>query len=528
MLFNSYEFIAVFLPITMGLFALVRHVPRAGIFVLVFSSIAFYTYWDYTNLPIILVSILTNFVIGMFIANAVAGGHKSRSKWLLALGVTLNLTALAYFKYAEFLTGIAADAFATELAIPIVPLPIGISFFTFTQIAFLVDAQRGLAREYRLPDYGLFVTWFPHLIAGPILHHREMMPQFRDKDALRIRWHNLAIGFAVFTMGLVKKVILADGVAQYVVSTNPLSPFLHAETGIAVTFISGWSGALAYTLQLYFDFSAYSDMAIGLSFLFGIRLPVNFNSPYKSANISEFWRRWHITLSRFLRDYLYISLGGNRRGPVRRYFNLFITMVLGGLWHGAGWTFIIWGAMHGAFLIVYHAFSALMTRAFGDRNRNGVLRRLAGIALTFLVVVVAWVMFRAPSLEAAMEIYRGMAGMNGLGLIPDDRAYLGPIFDLMVGLGIDVVYSPRNPLFPMWLWIGGLLAIAFFMPNTQEIMAKYPAALPETDEAGQAGGEPAGLLTWRPNAVWGVVLAVAFVIVLARLDQPSEFLYFQF
>jgi D-alanyl-lipoteichoic acid acyltransferase DltB (MBOAT superfamily) len=526
MLFNSYTFILVFLPLVFALFHVLRRWPDYALAMLFVASVVFYSWWDWRWVPLLLGSILVNFTIGRAIATHAAAGRTRASGWLLALGITLNLLALCYFKYAGFLaTNIHAATGWSLDSLKNVVLPIGISFFTFTQIAFLVDAQRGLAREYRFVDYGLFVTWFPHLVAGPVLHHKEMMPQFRDKATFRFRWENVAVGLTIFSIGLAKKVVLADGIAQYVVATTALSPFVKAETGAAITFLEAWSGALAYTLQLYFDFSGYSDMAIGLSRMFGVRLPLNFDSPYKAQNISEFWRRWHMTLSRFLRDYLYIPLGGNRRGEVRRNVNLMATMLLGGLWHGAGWTFVIWGGLHGLYLVIHQGFRGLRARLGHDPERSTAAGRVAARALTFLAVVIGWVVFRADSAKGAIAIYKGMLGVNGLGLVAADKDVLGPAYAFLIALGAAPSAVPRLALFPMWGWIIGLLLIVWLLPNSQQIMVAFPAALEKPREM---ANRLQAAFAWKPSATWAIGVALVFLAAFSSLGRPSAFLYFQF
>ncbi|MGB5717793.1 MAG: MBOAT family protein, partial [Gammaproteobacteria bacterium] len=410
MLFNSYIFIFGFLPIVLaGFFAIgARGHHRVAIAWLVGASLFFYGWWNPAYLGLILGSILFNYAAGVAL-----GGHEQgfSRKWLLALGVAGNLGLLGYFKYANFFVDNISLLSGADYHLGKIVLPLAISFFTFQQIAYLVDAYKGETREYNFLHYCLFVTFFPQLIAGPIVHHREMLPQFARDRIYRLNYGHLAIGISIFTLGLFKKVVLADGVAVYVAPV-----FDAAEAGIALNMYEAWQGAMAYTFQLYFDFSGYSDMAIGLARMFGIRLPLNFNSPYKAGNIIEFWRCWHMTLSRFLRDYLYIPLGGNRKGTTRRHVNLMITMILGGLWHGAGWNFIIWGALHGFYLVINHAWHGVL-RAFGGgaHTTNFISRGLARL-LTFTVVVVAWVFFRAESLPGAMHLLSAMAGGNGLSL----------------------------------------------------------------------------------------------------------------
>ncbi|TAN50286.1 MAG: MBOAT family protein, partial [Rhodospirillales bacterium] len=348
MLFNSYEFIFGFLPVTYAVYFLAARLDqRLALLWLGGASIFFYGWWNWMYVPLLLGSIAFNFHMGSWLTRLYRGGGNRRVFWALCFGVALNLALLAYYKYAGFLsfslaglTGAGVPDFVRSII-----LPLGISFFTFTQIAFLADAAQGKAADADPVSYVLFVTFFPHLIAGPILHHGEMMPQFRRPGILRPDMARISAGLACFVMGLFKKAVLADNIAPF---ANAV--FDAAAQGAAPTLLESWLGALAYSLQIYFDFSGYTDMALGLAYMIGIRLPMNFNSPYKAASPIEFWRRWHMTLSRFLRDYLYFPLRKNRKGPARRHLNLMITMVLGGLWHGASWTFVVWGTLHGLFL----------------------------------------------------------------------------------------------------------------------------------------------------------------------------------
>ncbi len=322
MLFNSYSFLLAYLPVTLlGFFLVGRFGKAAGAAWLSACSLFFYAWWDYRYVILLLASICINYFIGGYIARRSATAHGRRA---LGIAVAGNLVLLGYYKYADFFLSSANAILGTNWPILGIILPIGISFFTFTQIAFLADAYAGKVTEYRFIYYVLFVTYFPHLIAGPVLHHKEMMPQFDEDCNYRPDAANFAVGLTIFAIGLAKKVLIADNLAIYA------APVFSPEA-TAPTFFIAWGGILAYTFQLYFDFSGYSDMAIGLSRLFGVRLPLNFNSPYKARNIADFWRRWHMTLSRFLRDYLYIPLGGNRHGTFRRQINLMTTMVLGGL-----------------------------------------------------------------------------------------------------------------------------------------------------------------------------------------------------
>lgn len=433
---------------------------------------------------------------------------------MLAAAIAINLALLAYYKYADFFLTSANAALGTDWPTLGIVLPIGISFFTFTQIAFLADAYAGKVTEYRFIYYVLFVTYFPHLIAGPVLHHKEMMPQFDERKNYRPHAENIAIGLTVFAIGLAKKVLIADSLADYVTP-------VFAPHGDAPSLFIAWGGALAYTFQLYFDFSGYSDMAIGLSRLFGIRLPLNFDSPYKSRNITEFWRRWHMTLSRFLRDYLYIPLGGNRQGALRRHLNLMTTMVLGGLWHGAGWNFVLWGTLHGSYLVINHAWQGV-TRQLPFRLPAGLARGTSTL-LTFLCVVVAWVYFRAPDLDTAHRILAGMSGLYGASLPEAVYRHMGPIQPFLQQLGIGSRLGGGSVFISTWSWILLGAALAFFAPNAQQIMARHEPAL-------HAGERPNAMpaLCWAPRRRYAIAIGMLFAFGILALSRPTEFLYFQF
>lgn len=487
MLFNSASFIFLYLPIVLaGAFLLAKHRPRWVIGWLALASFAFYAVWDWRFLPLLLASILGNYLVGRLIL-AARKAQRNAKAWL-TLGVAANLILLGVFKYAGFFAATGATLLGYAKPELGIILPLGISFFTFTQIAFLVDAYRGRVRSKHVDSYGLFVAYFPHLIAGPILHHGEMIPQFERKGAFRFDWENIAVGLTIFAIGLFKKVILADSLAPLV---KPV--FDTAAAGQIVTPDLAWLGALAYTLQLYFDFSGYSDMAIGLSRMIGVQLPINFDSPYKAASPIEFWRRWHMTLSRFLRDYLYFPLGGNRLGLRRRYLNLMAVMLLGGLWHGAGWTFVVWGGLHGVYLVINHLW----------RGRSGARRMPVALArlLTFLAVLFAWVVFRANDLPTALRLWSAMLGQ-------------GPA-DIATG-------------WSDWTSCLLLLAVAWFAPNTQQIMQAYRPGLSET---AAPPGRPGAPIAWRPGLVSalvvGALLATPLFLVVFT-DRVSDFLYFQF
>jgi alginate O-acetyltransferase complex protein AlgI len=518
MLFNSVEFLFVYLPVLLGIFfALGRYNQSLSTAWLMLGSLFFYAWWNATYVLLLLGSIGFNYLVGYALAQGNDVGSPRRRR-LLVLGVGCDLALLGYYKYANFFIGSFNAAVGAGVGMADIILPLGISFFTFTQIAFLVDAARGEAKEFDLVRYSLFVTYFPHLIAGPVLHHKEMMPQFRNPATHRLNAMHVTVGLTFFALGLFKKVVLADGVAPYAAPV-----FLAVEQGEVVGLFQAWGGALAYTLQLYFDFSGYSDMAIGLSYMVGVRLPLNFNSPYKALNIADFWRRWHMTLSRFLRDYLYIPLGGNKKGPTRRYVNLMATMLLGGLWHGAGWTFVVWGGLHGFYLVVHQLWQGFRRRLGHDLSRSSAFGRCAGMVMTFLCVVVAWVFFRAGSYEAALSLLRSMSGLNGVSLPSGIALRLGSFAARLAGQGVEITPGGGLSFVMTFLWVFALLPIVFLAPNTQQIMYRFEPAL---DASGREYGNPRW--HWVANWRWGVLMAFVLTFGLLSLTRPSEFLYFQF
>ena len=513
MLFNSYEFLFFFLPVTIAVFFAFSgfRQARAAAAWLALVSIFFYGYWNPRYVILLMSSILINFAASHAILKFRNADHLAAARRVLVLAVVSNLAALAYFKYANFFVDSLNAALGSHIGLAKIVLPIGISFFTFTQIAFLVDTFSGKVREKGFVPYTLFVTFFPHLIAGPVLHHAEMMPQFAREETYRFNLQNFLIGVTFFAIGLFKKVILADGIQPFV------GPVFEADPGYALTAIEAWGGVLAYTLQLYFDFSGYSDMAIGLSKMLNVDLPLNFNSPYKAINISDFWRRWHMTLSRFLRDYLYIPLGGNRKGPFRRYANLLATMLLGGLWHGAGWTFVIWGGLHGLYLVVQQLWQTVRERFLGhDLSRSSFVARLTSGLLTFVCVVVAWVFFRATHLDAATNVLKGMFGLNGFVVPAEWSTFLGPTSG-----GENYLSRPLEAFGGMrqTVWIVLLLAIVWLMPNSQELIArarkgKFAAMFAQERWA------------WMSLGSFAVVLFLLAAINGSR--GSSEFIYFNF
>ena len=467
MLFSSYIFLFVFLPVTLTGFCLLARFlgPKPAKLWLTLASLFFYGWWNPIYVVLIVLSMLFNYWLGRRIGQAVRAGGAGGV--LLFWGVTANLVLLGYYKYANFFVTNANAVFGTHWVIGKIVLPLGISFFTFTQIAYLVDARRGVVCEYDLADFLLFITFFPHLIAGPIIHHSEMMPQFAEPKTYRFDWNNLAIGLGLFAMGLFKKVVIADALSGHAATV-----FEAAAAGNRLWVADAWAGVLSYTFQIYFDFSGYSDMAIGLARMLNVSFPENFDSPYKAQSPIEFWRRWHITLSFFLRDYLYIPLGGNRRGRLRQHLNLFVTMLLGGLWHGADWTFVMWGAFHGVALSANHLW----------RDRRSSMPPALAWMLTFLFVTLAWVLFRAHSIDRVAAIFAGMAGLNGFGWAGGS---VGP---------------------PELRECAAGLLLVLCCPNRQMIMSWQ----------------------WRSDYLYAAAFAVLAGISLLQMSNPPPFIYFQF
>jgi len=511
MLFNSHVFILLFLPLTLAGFFLLGRLKdmRPARLWLLTASLIFYGWWSLTYLGLLLGSMLANYALGRRIG-AVRASAPGQARALMLLGVAANVGLLAWYKYAIFITDNVAALTGLDFAAGGVVLPLAISFYTFLQIAYLVDARNGRAEHYSFLDYTLFVTFFPHLIAGPIVHHHELIPQFQRPAIYRFQPGEVAAGIAFFAIGLVKKLVIADPVGALA------TPVFQGAAAVPPGLLEAWLGTVAFSVGLYFDFSAYSDMAIGLARMFGVHFPYNFNAPYKATSIIDFWRRWHMTLSRFLRDYVYIAMGGSRCGTLRRHANLMATMLLGGLWHGAGWTFVIWGGLHGAYLLVNHGWRSMA------RERPGLPRLSAPVAqgLTLLVVMVAWVFFAAPDLGAALAVLAGMAGLNGI-LQPGTATLLSAA--LQGGPGAVVAITGGMALLTgilSLLILGGALLVIFLAPNTQEIVDGRTAA-PE-----EAPRWP--ILRFRPHAISACTAAAAFLLALALMADVKEFVYFQF
>ena len=498
MLFNSFEFLFVFLPITWVLFRLAcrARVIDVALAVLLVASFVFYSYWNPPFFFLILFSILFNFSWGRLIERATGS---RRDIWLYS-GVAVNLLLIAYFKYANFMISNIAWLIGKEWVARDIFLPLGISFFTFQQIAYLIDCSKGLAKEHVFTQYALFVTFFPQLIAGPIVRYEDILPQFGRLRTYGMSYRNTAIGIALLALGLFKKVVIADTLSPWVAavfdSDNPL------------TLVEAWAGVLSYTFQIYFDFSGYSDMAVGLGRLFNIELAINFNSPYKALSISDFWRRWHITLSSFLRDYLYIPLGGNRCGKVRRNTNIMITMLLGGLWHGASWNFVVWGGLHGIYLVINHAYRKVTSTLKITPPR--IFTPIYWL-ITFLSVVFAWVFFRSTSFSRSWEILSGMVGLNGT-ILPPHWAPFPWLRDSLLSMGVKIEW-PNTWALVAGKWQVLLLVactlVAVFLPNSFEwTHSRFRR----------------NKLTLAHVAFIGLILAMS----VCSLDRISEFLYFQF
>jgi D-alanyl-lipoteichoic acid acyltransferase DltB (MBOAT superfamily) len=513
-LFTSYSFLFAFLPLALAGFFLAARTGgrRAGALWLIAASFVFYGWWNPAGVPLLALSIAGNYGAGRLIASS--ADRPGLQGWVLGLAVAANLGALVWFKYLAWLLGLAGAPGWMAAPVSGVALPLGISFFTFTQILFLVDCQQGRARDSGPLDYVLFVTFFPHLIAGPILHHREMMPQFADPATYRFRSDNFAVGIGIFIVGMLKKCLIADPTGAGVAAAFAAPA--------ALSMVEAWRASLSYSMQLYFDFSGYSDMAIGLGLMLNLRLPLNFNSPYKAAGIIAYWQRWHMTLTRTITLLIYnpIALAMTRRRAARGLGShkslggfasmvampTVVTMALAGIWHGAGAQFLVFGLLHAAYLSVNHAW-----RLWRPARSAGAMRHAGSVVLTYLCVLVASVFFRAPSVDAAVAMLGAMAGAHGAGtLLPSAGTSMAGAW---TGTSHDVAGM---------VWLAALFAIVWFTPNTQQIFA---AARPVLDRIPPG---PMTWLRWRPSTGWAVALGLGGVVAVLAMGGSGEFLYFRF
>jgi len=484
MLFNSLIFILIFLPLTVcGYWLVNKYSDNNAKLFLIFSSLFFYTWWKVEYLTLIVFSIGANYWISAVLT-------KKKSKSILVFGIVINLAVLFYFKYINFFIDVVSSLGLINKSTISVALPLAISFITFQQIAFLVDSYHGAIKNISLKSYVLFITFFPQLISGPIVHHAEMMPQFAQKHQLNFKL--LAAGITLFVLGLFKKVAIADELSPYVIQVFDSKNIL-----LDVNTIDAWLASTAYTLQLYFDFSGYSDMAVGLGLMFGIFIPLNFDSPLKSSSIIYFWRTWHMTLSRFLKDYLYIPMGGNRKGFVLKLIFIFITMMLGGLWHGAAYTFLLWGMLHGLFLIINHIFRNRVQKYQWDNSIlfQNLIRYFAW-PLTFVSVIFAFVLFRAETAGAAFDMFKVMLGLNDL-------------------VSEDLTIQQTKASIEMSILIPLLIIVVKYCPNSQQILGYQHKNL-------DVGGS-----YWQPNQLWLFVMVCLFYYSLYEImtNGYSEFIY---
>ncbi len=505
MLFTSWEFLGIFLPVAAVVFLILperwRTVRKIW---LALASLVFYAWWKLDYVKLLLISIGVNYALAEWIARR---GGTPKVRWLVIFAVVLNLGVLGYFKYTTFLLQSLGWLTHHDFSAPAILLPLAVSFYTFTQIGYVVDVARDSRLHYSFLDYLLFVLFFPHLIAGPIVRHWEIIPQYAGRD-IHVTRTDIGAGLALFLLGLFKKTLLADPVALYADAI-----YGQAASGAALPFLAAWVGTVAYALQIYFDFSGYSDMAIGLARMFSIKFPANFDSPYKAANIAEFWRRWHMSLTRFLREYVYFPLGGSRRGLAVQLRNVMITFLLSGLWHGAGWTFVLWGGLHGCYLGIFVLWEKLKKRL--NWSMQGWPWTLAGAALTFVAVLFAWVCFRSPTLEVAGRTMMSMLGGHGFDF-PEKDQWLR---DTLQKVTSSAYVDKWSRLFRH---LGFLLGLIWLLPNTQQLLSSFEMVL---DGASRPSRWKLSL-----NAGTGFVLGALFLLfVYSRYNTAaSPFLYFNF
>ena len=514
MLFNSNLFIFAFLPVVLFavvLFSKFSINKNATIAVVIFASLLFYSHHNIPNLVVIIFSTVSNYGFYLILG-------KYNKKFIIFLAVLLNLLILSYFKYTNFIIESVNLSLSLKISHVDITLPLAISFFTFQQISFLVENFRYRTANVNFLKYMLYITFFPQLIAGPIVRFSEFFPQLDNFTKSNRIMENFSVGISIFALGLFKKIVIADKAG--IVADSVFS----AVGTDDLTFIPAWLGLVAYSLQIYFDFSGYSDMAVGLARLFGIKLPINFNSPYQATSIIDFWRRWHISLSFFLRDYVYKPIGGSQFGNLSFARNIFFTMLIAGLWHGAGWTFILWGALHGSLLICNH-----LARRFMPISSNANIMKMI---LTYLFVTVAWVPFRATDLNSTIIYFKALFGFQGLAL----PTFLYPyISEYLIWLGIESIKFKSVGfihVMNMGYHIYGVipllvgLVIVFRFPNVYNIFRRYQPVF----SSRRQDLVPARLkfLIWRPNLLWSFIVFFAFVAAITLQGKPNEFLYFQF
>ena len=492
-----------------GYFALARFGRQAAVLWLVLASLVFYGWMTPELVPLLLISIAFNFTVARLLERT--RPNKRLQTWVLRFGVAANLTALVYYKYLIWLIDLAVATGLTDIAAPMIVLPLGISFFTFTQLGYLMDVRAGTTQDRSLTNYAVFVTFFPHLVAGPILHNRDIMPQFADQASFRFSARNMSVGLGIFIIGLFKKIALADPV-----SVGVAEAFAHPD---GLSLFAAWQAALCYSLQLYFDFSGYSDMAIGLARMFNIRFPLNFNSPYKARSVVEYWQRWHMSLTRYLTQYIYnpLTLRIMRRWAAKRIplrlaqstlkgfamtvaLPIYVTIGLAGIWHGSGAQFLVFGLLHATYMAINRAWGLV----FESDDAPGWFGVVWRVALTYLSVLVAAVFFRAPSVANALSLLGGMIGLHGGGLL--------------VSMDHEQIISTAKQI----VWLVGLYGIVWGLPNTQQLFILFAPTL-ETVEAGWPSW-----LVWRPTLVWGILLGGVGMLLTLFLGGVSEFLYFQF
>jgi alginate O-acetyltransferase complex protein AlgI len=545
MLFNSYEFIFAFLPITLvGFFLMGLFSRTASLQWIIFASLVFYALWRPINVLIIAPSIVINFGLARWLQRLGLDDKRTRTaRLVLLLGIAFNIAFLGYFKYIDFGRSAINDIFGANLVLTHVVLPLGISFITFQKIAFLIDVHAGRVKSFTLQDYSLFVLFFPQLIAGPIVHYREMMPQFHSASC-RFDKQNFAVGLTLLSFGLFKKVVLADQLATVV---SPI--YSHAASGGETSLLLAWAAAVGFTLQIYFDFSGYTDMALGIARFFGVRLPPNFNSPLKASSIIDFWLRWHMTLTRFLTAYIYnpLTLWVTRRRLSKGHpglsghkttvgaffyllmFPLLLTMFISGLWHGAGYGFIIWGVLHGFYLTINHAWRLIRPRLWSDKQSYERFMRPLGGLITFISVAVAMILFRSPTLTAAIDLMKGLVAQNGVALPRAVYEHLGPLAGWLHGAGVASV-APElwsgEEFRRMVMWILVSLLIALVLPNTLQILARYEPALGVKPQTVEFGGR--SISKWSASLPWAISVSVVAAMAILSLGGPSEFLYWQF